>query len=61
MKNTAELAKDEQLLDARHSGDAINDDVYQLLKAVIGKARSGSWQEAEGELYRLRGEHPFPL
>jgi len=59
-KNAAELNKDERLLDERHESRGIEDKEFQALTAIIAKAKAGSWQEAEGELYRFRDAHPFP-
>ncbi|MBI2826363.1 MAG: hypothetical protein HYX69_16930 [Planctomycetia bacterium] len=60
LKNPRELAKDEQLLEARHSNAELGNAAYEAMKAAITKAKSGSWQEAEDELYRLRETNPFP-
>jgi hypothetical protein len=59
-KNRKELIKDEALVDKCHSEGRLSEKPYKALKAIIEKARSGNWSQAEDELYKYRESDPFP-
>ncbi len=60
LKNRKELDKDAALLDKRLADGLLADRNHKAVKAIIEKARSGNWSEAEDELYNFRETNPFP-
>ena len=60
LKNVKELDRDTVLLDKRLADGLLAEQHFKAVKAIIQKARSGNWHEAEVELYKFRETHPFP-
>ena len=60
LKNIKEVDRDTVLLDKRFADGLLSERHHKAVKAIIEKARSGNWREAEEELYNFREAHPFP-
>lgn len=60
LKNPKELDKDSAMWDTRLADGLLPERHYKTVRAIIEKARSGNWREAEDELYKFRETYPFP-
>jgi hypothetical protein len=59
LKNTKELEKDAKRVEERHAAGKLSAARHRDLQAIIDKARSGDWGEAERMAYEFREAHPF--
>lgn len=59
LKNPKELDKDAKRIDYRHASGALSDARHGDLRAIVEKARSGDWGEAERMAYEFREAYPF--
>lgn len=60
LKSLKELDKDAALLEKRLADGLLPERHYKTVRAIIEKARSGNWRDAEVELYKFRETYPFP-
>jgi hypothetical protein len=59
LRNDKELEKDATRIDERHVVGKLSDARHRDLLAIVEKARSGDWGEAERLAYEFREAHPF--
>jgi hypothetical protein len=54
LKNPRELAKDAEVIEERHARGELAAANYEVLRAMIEKARTGDWAAAESRAYEFR-------
>jgi hypothetical protein len=59
LKNKRQLDNDAERIEARHASGELSDAPYEVLKAIIKKARDGDWAAAEKRAYEFRESSPF--
>lgn len=59
LKDAKELESDARRLAARHDTGELSDASFADLSAIVDRARSGDWADAERRAYALRTERPY--
>lgn len=59
LKDKKQLEKDAGRIDELHASQNLSDARHQELTAIVEKARSGDWGEAERLAYAFREAQPF--
>ena len=60
LKNPKELTKCRKLLDERRAASLMSQENYAKVTALLDKAATGAWVEAEEGFYEFRKSKPFP-